>query len=184
MAIDLYSKIHKGQRAWLFSLVVAAGKADPDDRPAVEHLRAESGRLAQHLRAHGEHEERFIHPLLREAMPGVEDRLRREHAGLDAVLAGVEAVAESGNAPALHEALTSLASQYLAHLEVEERIAMPALAHAFDDAALVARVLSPFASSTNREDFARDIAMQLAAVNPAESRQLLDAYARPEPARK
>lgn len=171
--MDLYGKIHKAQRAWLFRLVLAAGRSAPGDTDDFEQIGSDAARLVEHLKAHAEHEERFIHPLLREVAPDVEERLNLEHATLEGAFDAIERAADTRE---LHGALTSLAAAYLAHLEIEERVAMPALAGSFDDGALAARVLQPFAASIDREALARDVVLQLASVDPIEARQVLDAY--------
>lgn len=173
--LDVYTKVHKGQRAWIAHCLVAAGKTDPQ---AALSLAAEVERLLQHLAAHADHEERFIHPVLREAQPDLADELEQQHAALDPLFTSLAMAASQADVPALYRALARLAGAYFQHLEAEETRAMPALVAQFDDDALIARILKPFAASMTSEDIVRDLRMQLAAVNAAESRELLTAYTR------
>jgi hypothetical protein len=170
--IDLYRKIHKAQRAWLGRVLAAAGRLDAGDPAATAAIRTDAGRLVAHLRSHAEHEERFIHPLLGEIAPTVTAALDAEHHVLEAQLGGVVA---AGNAAQLYDALGGLAAAYFAHLEVEERQAMPALWAAYDDAAFLERIVRPFVASRTAGELLADLRLQLAAVNPVEAAQLLAA---------
>jgi hypothetical protein len=82
--LDVYTAVHKMQRARLFDLTVAAGKADGDDTVTTARLARAVGALAGELTSHAEHEDRFIHPLLRATAPtlaGSDQELFRDAAG-------------------------------------------------------------------------------------------------------
>ena len=81
--LDVYTAVHKMQRARLFDLTVEAGKTDPDDTLATARLAAAVDALAAELAAHGEHEDRFIHPLLRQKVPALAETLDAAHVELD-----------------------------------------------------------------------------------------------------
>ena len=67
--LDVYTAVHKMHRARLFSLTVEAGQADPADAVTTTRLAVAVDALAAELVAHAEHEDRFIHPLLRTGLP-------------------------------------------------------------------------------------------------------------------
>jgi len=173
--IHLYTKIHKAQRAWLTQAMVAAGRLDAGDAAAAQIAAADARRLVHHLHEHAEHEERFIHPLLREAAPEIASRLDAEHIALDAALAGLTVSAESLDGAQLYHALSGFVVRYFPHLEIEEREAMPALWRYCDDGALMDRILRPFISARSRAEMADDLRLQIGSVSPQEERQLLGA---------
>jgi hypothetical protein len=170
--LNVYEKIHKGQRAWFGRLLIALG-ASGAGTPAAAAALAEAGALLAHLRAHAEHEERFIHPLLEEAAPAIAARLRAEHETIDAAMVALAHGAELGDPKRVYRDLSLLASQYFRHLDVEEHEAMPVLNSAFDDGALQERIFMPFGASRTLDDVVTDLRLQLLALTPAESQELL-----------
>lgn len=126
--LDVYTAVHKMQRARLFALTVDAGKADPADTVATARLAAAIDALTEELVAHGEHEERFIHPLLRREAPVLVETLEAAHVVLDARLQQLRQVAAtcasaSEGPNALYRALSSFTATYLDHLAIEEAAA-------------------------------------------------------------
>jgi hemerythrin-like domain-containing protein len=173
--IHLYTKIHKAQRAWLMRALVAAGRLDPDDRDATQLAAADTRRLVHHLHEHAEHEERFIHPMLREAAPEIASRLDAEHIALDAALAELTVAAESLDGVRIYHALNGFVVLYFPHLALEEQEAMPAIWRRFNDGEVMDRVLRPFVTARTREDMADDLRLQIGAVSPREECQLFSA---------
>jgi len=173
--IHLYTKIHKAQRAWLMRSTVAAGRLDPDDAAGAQLVAADVRRLVHHLHEHAEHEERFIHPTLREAAPEIASRLAAQHIALDAALAELTASADSVDGAAMYRALSGFVVLYFPHLEIEEQEAMPALWRHFDDGVLMDRVLRPFVAARSRADMADDLRLQIGSISPREERQLIGA---------
>ena len=173
--IHLYTKIHKAQRAWLMRATVAAGRLDGDDAVAAEIVADDVRRLVRHLHEHAEHEERFIHPLLREAAPEFASRLDGQHIALDAALAELTVAADSLDGTRIYRALSGFVVLYFPHLEIEEQEAMPAIWRYCDDGALMDRILRPFISARSRAEMADDLRLQIGSVSPQEERQLLGA---------
>src|SRR5262249_52463944 len=130
--VDMYSALHKMQRARLFELTVEAGKLDSSDRGGRSALRGAVDALMDELVAHGEHEETFIHPVLRQVAPGVARELDGEHAAIASALDEVRRAASRSEAgldepTVLYRTLASFTARYLDHLAVEEGAALPAL---------------------------------------------------------
>ena len=173
--IDLYSKIHKAQRAWLMRAMFNAGRVDTEDVAAVRLVSREVARLADHIREHGEHEERFIHPLLVEVVPDVAARIESEHHAIDSAIEQLGTASDAADATTLYSALAGFVAQYFPHLDLEERQAMPALLKHFDDSALIARVMRPFMASRSTAQIIDDLNLQIGSLNPDEERQLLTA---------
>ncbi len=171
--VDLYRNVHMGQRARLFGLAVELGAAaGPGDLPDLaERCLA----MIQELREHADHEDTYIHPLLRERAPEAADALDAEHVRLDAVLAALDHRARTlPTVPAealpaaqhdLYLALNELASAYLAHLHAEETVAMPALWERCTDDELGA-VFDAFRASRTAEEGLLDLRRMLPFLPP------------------
>ncbi len=68
--LDLYAPIHKALRAWMFDTIVAVGRIDGRDEPALKAtLRKVEGLLAI-CASHIEHENDFLHRAMERHMPG------------------------------------------------------------------------------------------------------------------
>lgn len=170
---DVYTAAHKSQRRRLFDLTVAAGCADVDDAASRARLARAVHALADELVAHAHHEDRFIHPTLRRHAPALADALEDAHGELDSRLDQLRDAATRHRCDAtddpnrLYRALASFTSTYLAHLEVEEGQALPALWRACRDDELGAILTAFRASRSDAENLTSTLA-QLPALNPRE----------------
>jgi hemerythrin-like domain-containing protein len=170
--IDLYRNVHMGQRHRLFTLVVELGAADATNPDVVQHISERCLAMTRELREHADHEDRHIHPLLRERAPEAADVLNAEHIRLDATLAALDdrarrlPKAPAGSLHSLYLALNELIGAYLAHLHVEETVAMPALWQACSDAELGA-VFSAFKASRTSEEALEDLRRMLPSLPPS-----------------
>lgn len=172
--LNLYRNIHKAQRAWMERALVAVGRADAAGRSAAF---SDVAALIDHLKAHAEHEERFIDPLLRAVAPAIAARLHEEHGALDAVLEDLDRRIAVADVDGIYRGLALLTAQYFLHLDAEEYEAMPLLSQAYTDDQLRERVFVPFAASRQREEITADLRLQLLALNANEAQQLLAAVA-------
>lgn len=183
--LDVYTAVHKMQRARLFTLTVEAGRTDPADTVTTGRLAAAVDALAAEIVAHGEHEERFIHPLLRAHAPDLARALDDAHVELDARLGQLRQVAAAyasapGDPNVLYRALAAFTATYLDHLAVEEREALPALWGGCSDEELLGILVSFRGSRSDTENLTSLVA-ELATLNPPEIRQLLSAGLGPVP---
>lgn len=170
--LDVYTAVHKMQRARLFDLTVEAGKTEPDDTVTTARLAGAVGALAAELVAHGEHEDRFIHPLLRQSAPVLAERLEAAHVELDARLGQLREIASTYSAPpadpnVLYRALAAFTATYLDHLALEEGEALPALWEGCTDEELMGILVSFKGSRSDAENLTSLLA-QLATLNPNE----------------
>jgi iron-sulfur cluster repair protein YtfE (RIC family) len=170
--LDLYSAVHKMQRARLCRLIVETGTADPADALSAARLAAAVGALVDELLDHAAHEDQFIHPLLRQRAPAIAAELDAAHLELDAHLDQVRqiaaAFADSAIEPnALYRALASFAALYFAHVAREEEAALPALWGACSDAEL-AGILIAFKDSRSDTENLTSLLAQLATLSPPE----------------
>jgi hypothetical protein len=186
--LDVYTAVHKMHRARLFSLTVEAGKADPADTVTTTKLAAAVDALAAELAAHAEHEDRFIHPLLRQKAPSLAASLDAAHVTLDARLGHLRQVASAASAPArpaadpndLYRALAAFTAAYLEHLAVEEGEALPALWDRCTDEELLG-ILASFRGSRSDAEHLTSLLAQLATLNPPEIERMISAGLRPVP---
>lgn len=174
--LDVYTAVHKMQRARLFHLTVEAGKADPDDTVTTARLAAAVDALAAELVAHGGHEDRFIHPLLRQHAPALAQTLEAAHVELDGRLDQLREVAAAyasspGEPNVLYRALAAFTATYLDHLALEEGEALPALWEGCSDEELTGILISFKGSRSDAENLTSLLA-QLATLNPNEIAQM------------
>ncbi|WP_251096412.1 hemerythrin domain-containing protein [Streptomyces sp. Caat 7-52] len=174
--IDLYRNVHMGQRARLFTLATELGASDITSRGAATEQANRCLAMTQELREHADHEDTFIHQLLRERAPEAADALDAEHIRLDAAFAALDERARAmpntsaENLPeaqhALYLALNEVISAYLAHLHLEETVAMPALWQYASEKELSA-VFTAFRASRSEEESLTDLHRMLPALPPA-----------------
>ena len=77
--VNLYTFVHKGQRARFSMISKAAGTLDANDQNALVSLENEILTFKEHMFRHAELEEKFIHPILSERVPGGANRLNEDH---------------------------------------------------------------------------------------------------------
>jgi hypothetical protein len=130
---DPYTAVHKMQRARLFELTVTAGSIDPRDDLARGELAGAIDAMVDEIVAHGRHEERFVHPLLRSRSPRLAAELEQDHLAIDERVTALTDQARQFAAIApddpndLYRALARFSSAYLAHVDREESEALPSL---------------------------------------------------------
>jgi hypothetical protein len=77
--IDLYVGIHKGQRHRFSIIATQAGTLDYTDPKALDTLYDELYSFREHMRLHAHLEEKFIHTVLRQRVPGGARQLEEDH---------------------------------------------------------------------------------------------------------
>ena len=174
--IDLYRNVHKGQRALIFELAVELGRTDCGERQEFAML---AGRLRDailELRKHAENEECFIHPLLHSRAPEIAAALEREHERVEAGFCELEQQLSQAGSPGrepvapgrdLYLAWCRLVSTYLAHLDAEESVAMPALWQTCSDHEILA-LIQAFVASRSAADRLHDLRSQAPALTSQE----------------
>jgi hypothetical protein len=133
--------------------------------------------LTWELTSQAEHEERFIHPLLRANAPALAKSLDAAHLELDDRLDYLRGMARaqetrSGDPDVLYRALASITATYLEHLAVEEGEALPTLWEHCSDQELLGVSTSFKASRSPLENLTSLIA-QLPSANPTEIAHLI-----------
>jgi len=120
---DLFSNVHKGIRRALFAACAELGRADGDPAREVA-ARAALSEALHFVAHHGENEDLLLLPTLRERAPQIFERMNRAHAALDESRA---ALTTEQPIAALYLAACAFTSQYLAHMDEEERVYEPAI---------------------------------------------------------
>lgn len=180
MRHDFYGTIHKALRRALAELLIDAGRAGGCAQWA--ELEARLGKLAHVLSAHAEHEEKFIHPLLRRHAPPIDAALVAAHRDLDAGLGSAQGALREAAGPGAppsrergaraHAALASFVTAYLGHMDAEESDAMPALWKAMNDVELGA-VHGALMAAVRPEDMPIFLSLMLPAITHDERVELL-----------
>lgn len=176
--VDLYRDIHKGLRHALFALTFHAGRLDPAVDELVTELVDESRQVIGLVRGHHEHEEQpALEAIIEANAPNLVALIEPEHTTLAErlewlasradELAAAPGAARVTIAHAYYLELAAFTSAYLAHLDVEERIVMPALAAKCDDAEL-GRVLAAILASIRPEQQVDGLTQMLPALSPTE----------------
>jgi hypothetical protein len=182
IAVDLYRDIHKGIRAELFALTAQAGALDPTPGVGRAALAAHVSDVVDLLVQHAEHEDGPIQPALEAELPDLAERIASDHLVLEAQLVDLRDMAADAAAldhaeprlavHRLYLALACFTGRYLEHIDVEERIVMPALERAVGVDA-VAAIHGAIISSIPPDEMARSLALMIPAMNVDDRVELL-----------
>lgn len=173
VAVDLYRDIHKGIRSELFAVVERAGSVDPHERDAVGVLVDHVAATHTLLENHAHHEDAVIQPVLERELPELAERIEHDHLALDRTIARIADMASSIDPSAtaarrhlqlLYLDLGRFVSEYLTHIDIEERVLMPALDAAVGvDTTLEMNIA--IVSSIPADEMIRSLALMLPAMN-------------------
>jgi hypothetical protein len=137
--LNMYAGIHKGQRSALFQLSMRAGALDHRNKADFKAFRNDLAAMRDEIKEHIKHEETFVHPLLRERVPGaaldLEDDHRDTERMLDELVNHFDGIlGKSIEFDRLFElclefyrALNRFITHYLVHINKEEEYIQPAL---------------------------------------------------------
>ncbi len=180
--VDLYKDIHKGIRAELFGATLEAGSLDPSDRGDRLHVAGRIDRLVHLLHSHAEHEDTSVQPAIELHVPGVAERIVADHELLDARIGDIHdlsvVVADTCGPSArtaaheLYLELASFTSAYLGHIDLEERVVMPALAAALGPVAVLG-IHQAIIGSIPPAEMAESLALMIPAMNVDDRTELL-----------
>ncbi|MFM7064008.1 MAG: hemerythrin domain-containing protein [Actinomycetes bacterium] len=132
---SLWRDIHKGIRWGLSLLVTDSGSIDPYDEEAREDFVATLALVVDVMDSHARTEDAVTGPVLEHHLPELGAQIAATHAALDPKVQSLVESAEGLGAAAdpraamfaLHLDLSRFTSEYLAHIDVEERTVLPAL---------------------------------------------------------
>ena len=183
--VDLYSGIHKAQRARFSIISKAAGTLNTSDQNALTTLEGELISFREHMFQHAGLEEKFIHPLLSQRVPGGANKLNEDHRMMhkqfdDIILC----FGEIRKKPADFENLEELYLEfylgwnrfitfYFNHIDYEEEYAKPTLAKLCTNDELADTFRKILADQTPKE-LMGNLGMMFPAMNPTERATILN----------
>jgi hypothetical protein len=182
--VDLYTNIHKGQRVRFSMISKMAGSLDANDQTALTALEGELVSFREHMFLHAGHEEKVIHPLLSERVPGGANRLNEDHRVMHRQFDELVACfAEIKDKPTDFEKREELClefylswnrflSFYFDHINYEEEYVMPTLWKLCTSDELVDTFRKVLADQTPKE-LMDSYGMMLPATSPAERVMIL-----------
>ena len=132
---SLWRDIHKGIRSGLSVLVVESGAVDPLDPEERADFVEMVALVVDVMDSHARTEDAVTGPVIEHHLPEMGATIAATHAALDPKVQAIVNAAEglAGAADhraamlALHLDLAAFASDYLAHIDYEERVVLPAL---------------------------------------------------------
>lgn len=180
--IDVYAPIHKTLRAWMFDTLVAVGRIDGQDEPALRAtLRKVEGLLAI-CESHIEHEHRHFHSVLERDMPGsareadlahqAHDRHMRRLRGLAEQVQSAQASARFPLLMQLYRELAMFVAENLTHMQWEETVHNEALWARHTDAELDA-IHDALVQTIPPQEMAEVLRRMLPALSPLERHGML-----------
>ncbi len=136
--VDLYVTVHKGLRARLFDTCIELARCDfgsaSDARAALDAYRRTVGFLHEHHEHEDTHVATLIAPLPGELLASI----TQQHEAVDASIAELDALADAGGGAPLVARFQRFLVEYLAHMQHEETVVLPALWARYSDDELAA----------------------------------------------
>jgi len=184
--IDFYTGAHKGQRAEFSKISKAAGALNTNDQKAITAIEEELNMFRENMYLHARLEEKFVHPLLSQRIPGGADKLNGDHKIMHKQLDELVACfGEIKNKPADFEKREDLSLEfyrawarftafYLSHIDYEEENVMPSLWKLCTNDELFETFKKILADQTPKE-LIGNLALMVPAMNPVERVMLLTA---------
>jgi hypothetical protein len=183
-SVDLYSPAHKGQRARIFHFAEKAGTMDYSDKTALLTVCEDLKTIRDEFRLHASLEEKFIHPLLSNRVPGGAKKLEQAHRDMheqldDVVLhaenlevkdANFEKQGELGLE--FYRAWNRFIAFYLTHINEEEEQIQPTLRSLCTDQELM-MTFSTIIASMSPVELMGVLRMMIPAMNQNERTGLL-----------
>jgi hemerythrin-like domain-containing protein len=171
--VDLYREVHKGLRRALSEVVDVMGALDVADAEAVASLRARFADLDMMLTTHHAHEEigRLGELIAEHVDADIARSIQDAHDWSDAALADlrnrVARLQSDHDAAALYDAAVEFVAGYLAHMNDEEHVVMPAL-NAGADPEELGRIVMQIRMSVPPPEMCTFLRYMLPAMNPDE----------------
>jgi len=184
--VDLYTGIHKGQRGRFSEIMMKAGRMDYNDKESLDRLYAELIAFREHMRLHASLEEKFIHPLLSQRVPGgarkLEEDHRTMHQQFDDIVAQFDGIRTRSTESEMrrelvlefYRAWNRFISFYFMHINEEEESVQPMLWKICTDKEL-AETFKAILASQNPEELRYDLQIMLPAMNTYERAETINA---------
>jgi len=181
--IDLYAGIHKGQRSRFFRIAMQAGTLNYDDQKSLNALYDELSAFREEMRLHAALEERFVHPLLSDMVPGGARELEADHRIMhqqfndlvdhfDGLRAKSDFEKRSELSLEFYRAWNRFISFYFTHINREEEEVQPTLWKLCTNEEL-ATVFSKILGAQKPEELSESVEMMIPAMNLYERADML-----------
>lgn len=142
--LDLFTIIHKAIRAMIYDLGKKLLQTDFTDNKSVQEIIARLQHDTEMLSEHGEHEEQFVFPELKQHEPSLIDLFLKEHFLIEERIKKINSLIEklefikdedirNDMGENLNRAFNDLASTYLTHMHHEETTLLPTTWEHFTD---------------------------------------------------
>jgi hypothetical protein len=184
--IDVYTDMHKGQRGRFSEIMMKAGTMDYDDIASIDNLYHDLIALKEHVFLHASLEEKFIHPLLSERVPGGARKLEEDHHTMHQQFEDVAGQLDRTRANSIesemrgrlvlefYRAWNRFTSFYFMHINEEEENVQPTLWKICTDKEL-AETFKAILASQNPEELKYDLQIMLPAMNIYERAEMINA---------
>lgn len=178
---SLYRDIHKGIRTDLFAVTEKAGRIDPSSNVDRADLARHVRDVMNFLVDHAEHEDAAILPVLERELPALGDKIASDHEALDRRLHDLVSWADAASVAsdsvrhevfAVHIELAAFTAAFLEHMDVEERVVMPALEATIGVPAII-DIHQAILGSIPPAEMAKSLALMLPAMNIDDRTELL-----------
>lgn len=180
--LDLYAPIHKALRAWMFDTVVAVGRIDGRDEPALRATLRQVEGLMAICESHIEHEHRHLHAVMERDMPGsardadlghqAHDRQMRRLRGMAERVQSAQAGERFPLLTQLYRELAMFVAENLTHMQWEETVHNEALWARHTDAELDA-IHDELVQGIPPQEMAEVLRHMLPALSPLERHGML-----------
>jgi len=178
--VDLYTGPHKGQRLRFFMISKAAGTLNVNDENALNALEGELVSFRDNMYLHANIEEKFIHPLLSERVPGGADKLNEDHRimhrqfdELVACFGEIKKKPRDEVSLEFYLAWNRFTAFYLNHIDYEEEYVMPAL-WKLSTSDELGEVFKKAMTGQTPKELMENLGMMLPAMSQAERAMLLN----------
>jgi hypothetical protein len=182
--VDLYTPAHKGQRARIFQFSQKAGTFRYADQAALRRFHEELNTIRDEFRLHATLEEKYIHPILSDRVPGGAKKLNQAHRDmhehLDNLVHHLETLKGNGThfekqremGLEFYRAWNRFIAFYLTHINEEEEEVQPTLRALCEDQELT-NAFNAIVGSMSPAELMGMLRMMIPAMNPDERTGLL-----------
>ena len=137
--VVVYSNVHKGQRMRFYKIAMQTGTLDFADQKVVSSMYSEVKSMREQIRLHVRGEEQFVHPILKERLPGEVRKLEEDHRSIDQqfddLIVNLDAIKAASidfekrreMGLEFYRELNRFISFYLVYINKEEELIQPAL---------------------------------------------------------
>ena len=184
MKINFYTEIHKALRRLLYNLAIEVGNYDFHANEGYRQIHQKVLYVTNLLRLHANHEERYLQSFIEQEISPAAHTIQEEHQHQEEELTRLENMSnmllslhgKNAIEPGLsfYRAFNKFISDYLAHMEEEERI-MELLQALCTEEALF-NTLAPLIQNMPKNEAIESIAYLIPAISPIERLNILKGF--------